>query len=353
MNSFDFSTLFRKFARMSYGVAGACLAAGIILSLMMTPASAAVSADADTPGAGTPAVSDEVCSPPGDWDQTVRLFYTKKTSMEWHFEVDEPEMDVELEWFWYQDYDDYGCPFDCTTGKCQSVEIGEGESPFGTFIVEDGKLGADGGKERQSGRLTQGTYTASFHVTGHGSINIGLKVHRSSVPTNTPVPTDTNTPMPTATPADTSTPAPSETPAATETPNETPLTPSPTFTQTTPGTPQPPVPTSTGTPVIEPPEPSATPSVTPPTETSVPIPTATQVSTEEPPEPTKVSTLPPPEPPSGATSVPKLIPVTGAGLRHGGLSLPEIYQRILLNIGIGLLGLGLLFHGLGNHLGKK
>ena len=356
MHSINFFSLFMKIARLSYLFGVACLALGMAFSLVAVPASAAAPAEGDSLNASWSPSTNEVCTPPADWDQTVRLFFKRKDSMEWQFEIDEPEMDVELEWFWYQDYDDNGCPIDCSTGKCQSIETGEGESPLGTFVVEDGKEGADGGRERQSGRLAQGSYTASFHVTSRGSINVGLKVHKKSVPTDTPVVTNTPTPSPT-TPVDTDTPTPT---ATLPVPEGTTLTPSPTptFTATATGTTQPPTPTSTGTPVIEPPESSPTPAASPtPTQTpseisptGTPVTPSTATPTEEPAEPTDIPTLPPP---SGLVSTPKLIPVTGADHSLGNLTSPGIYQKMLLNIGIGLLGLGLLFHGLGSRPRKK
>ena len=350
MPSFNFSSLFQKIARLSYLFGGACLAVGMVLSLVTAQANAAVFAEGDDPNTSPHPDTSDVCTPPADWDQTVRLFYTRKVSMDWQFEVDEPEMDVELEWFWYQDYSDNGCPFDCSTGKCQLNEIGEGESPFGTFVVEDGKEGADGGRERQSGRLAQGSYTASFHVTSQGSINIGLKVHKSSVPTDTPVFIATDTPTPTL-PVTivTDTPTPTATPAATEGMT---LTPSPTstFTATTTETIQTSTPTFTSTPDFKTTESSPTPTDSPATPTETPGVTRTPTPTEEPKGPTEIPTMPPP---SGPAPIPKLIPVTGADYSPASWALLGVYRKMLLNFGVSLLGLGLLFHGLGKRMGKK
>jgi hypothetical protein len=63
------------------------------------------------------------CTPPVDWNQTVRLKNPQKPTKQWTFNVSEPEMGVSLVLFYYQDFDKSGCPFDCSAGKCQTDEI--------------------------------------------------------------------------------------------------------------------------------------------------------------------------------------------------------------------------------------
>jgi hypothetical protein len=250
------------------------------------------------------------CDKPGDWSQTTRVKNPQNPTKEWKFTIDDPLADVTLKFFYYQDYDKSGCPFDCTTGECQSDEGGKGKSPLGMFYVVDGKEGANRGTKKLEGRLTNGTYKVVFTASGHpGSINVGLNVRSDPVPTPTMVPTDTPTPTeipPTTTetpPADTATPTPSGT---VSTPTEPVVTPTP-----------------TNTPVPE--------TKTPPPKES---PTATP--TRKPP-----STLPPPTAIPGSPSPHILIPVTGVSNQESGL-----IGWILIPLGIGLLGVGITFYGI-------
>jgi hypothetical protein len=200
-----------------------CILVLLALLLLPTPASAARSTlNGDWRGAQT----DPTCTPPSDWGQTTRLKVPDKPSKQWSFTVDEPEMVVTLVFFYYQDFSKAGCPYDCSTGECQTDETGNGESPFGEFSVMDGKEGANRGTKELSGRLPQGTYQVKFTANGNpGSINVGLKVRQEAVPTATPTntaipsgitPTTTNTPQ-TPEPVDTATPTtkPKRTPPAT------------------------------------------------------------------------------------------------------------------------------------------
>jgi hypothetical protein len=356
------NTKFQKFlkrtVRLTYLAGSVSLLAGLVLSVLNVPASAADLNRQSLQEENTP-TAEPACSPPKNWEKTDR-FSNRKRSKEWHFEVEEPEMNVSLEWIYFQDYDQEGCPFDCSAGDCQTDEIGEGTSPFGDFTIDDGHEGADGGRIRQHGTLTQGSYTASFHFTGSGtsSVNVGLKVHIESIPTDTPPPpptaTATDEPAPTATPTDVNTvvppPGQTATPTPTETEEEPPVgpptdTPTPTETEE-----EPPVapPTETPTPVT---------TVLPP-EQDTPTPTATEEEPEEPTptdedeDPTPPATLAPPKSPPDVTRTPALVPVTGADLAGPG---PQSGPRgqVFVNLGIALLGLGLTFHGISRQLSKR
>jgi hypothetical protein len=210
------------YPRYLYFLIASCLVALIALTLLPSPASAALT---ETGSDQHTAQSDPACEPPGDWGQTTRLKVPDKPSKQWSFTVDEPEMVVNLVFFYYQDYSKVGCPYDCSTGECQSDESGKGESPFGEFSVMDGKEGANRGTKKLSGRLGQGTYQVTFTANGNpGSLNVGLRVQQEAVPTPTPTntvpsgitPTATNTPV-TPQPVDTATPTtkPKRTPPAT------------------------------------------------------------------------------------------------------------------------------------------
>ncbi len=206
-----------------YILIASCVLVVFALMLLPRPVSAAHAVvNADQRSAQT----DPTCTPPNDWGQTTRLKVPDKPSKQWSFTVDEPEMVVNLVFFYYQDYSKAGCPYDCSTGECQTDETGQGESPFGEFSVMDGKEGANRGTKKLSGRLGQGTYQVTFTANGNpGSLNVGLRVQQEAVPTPTPTntavpsgitPTATNTPV-TPQPVDTATPTtkPKRTPPAT------------------------------------------------------------------------------------------------------------------------------------------
>jgi hypothetical protein len=194
----------------------------------------------------------------------------------------------------------------------------------------------------------------------------------TSTPTNTPViptatntstSTPTNTPViPTATNTSTSTPTntpviPTATNTSTATPTNTAVTPTATATDTPIG------PTATPTSTQETPTPTTTETQQTPTGTDNPqvsTPTPTETSTppgvENTPTPTSEATSTPPAtlpPPNEPTRTPLLVPVTGIDLtRPGGLSTGAL-PSLFFNLGLLLLGLGLVVHGLGNHLSKK
>jgi cell division septation protein DedD len=309
----------RKLAKASAFLGSAFVLVGLFLSVVHLPAEAAGASreeDARDTASSLPA-----CTPPGNWNETVRLSPPKSTSKQWSFDVAEAEMDVELKFIYYQDYDKRGCPFDCEAGECQLAETGHAESPLGSFDISDGQLGATGGSEKLSGQLTQGSYQVVFNTTGTGSINIGLRITTSSLPTDVPPePTDTPqpTPTPTLTTTATATPPVDEPPTATPTDVITPAPPGPTAT-----------PTATGT----------TATVLPPVPTETPGEDLTD---------TPVPTLAPPSPPANTTPSPVLIPITGADLSAGAAkaSHMDFLTRLLLRSGMGLLGLGLVAYGL-------
>jgi len=321
----QFEIILKRAAKFSAVLGSALLLVGLVLSAFHLPAEAA-----ETPGQN-PISGDQAslqaCTPPDDWGQTVRLAPPPRNlATDWTFEVTELEMDVVLTLFYYQDYDKQGCPLDCAGGDCQADETGRFETPLGNFAVADGLLGAHGGSEKLEGRLPQGSYRVVFTTTGLGSINVGLRVRTSSLPTDTPPPTLT----PTAT-VPTETQIPTETPTATE-PAET-LTATPTASTTSAPPKSSPTPTITGTvlPTIYPPEPTDTP--VEPTRTPPP-------------------TLEPPTPPADTTPGPVLIPVTGADLSGRG-SGAAFYTRFVLHAGIGLLGLGLVFQGIAARISRS
>jgi hypothetical protein len=153
-------------------------------------------------------------------------------------------------------------------------------------------------------------------------------------PDDPPTPTATFTPTQ---PEDIPSPTPSYTPTGvvltiTPTPNEeeTPtLTPSP---QDTPG---------------------STPTAATPESGSSPTPTPEGDSTPVPPTNTPPPTLPPPPAATQVGGRTLLVPVTGGDLTlRSGLLSPQI-PGLLLNLGLGLLGIGLVFHGISNKLVRR
>ncbi len=197
--------------------------------------------------------------------------------------------------------------------------------------------GAEGDNYRVEGAPTAtptATNTSTSTMTPTGT----------STSTSTATATATNTPIPTSTATETGVP-----PTATETSVP------PTATETTTTVP----PTATKTivpnPVIDTPTPTQSPTTEPP---STPEPTTPPSKPEPSATPTKQSappaTLPPPTPPTSSTQPSLLIPVTGADFAiagHGNQS--DLTSQLLTNLGIGLLGLALVFHGISSRLNKK
>ncbi len=345
----------RRSLSLAFSGGIALLTTGMVLSVMSSPVSAA---NASPDGQGSADRNPlQACTLPADWGQTVRLESPRRSSQEWSFTVDEPEMDVTLEIFYYQDYSRDGCPYDCASGECQLDETGVADTPLGNIQVNDGQLEPREGSQSLSGRMTQGVYQVVFRVTGRGSINVGFRARTASLPTQPP---PTNTPEPSPTPI-----PPSATPTATylpptQTPTETHLPP----TQTPTGTYSPPTATPTST--FLPPFPSQTPTFTatptdsPPSPTVLPPNPTPTPTADNPPNngsPTPPPTLPPPAPPSDITQPPVLIPVTGADLSqqmannqsHADAS---ILPSLLINIGAALLGFSLVIFGVARYLNK-
>ena len=302
-------TLSKGKSSLIYLLGCACLLATIISGVLYSPAYAA----ADDPESFSQnPVQLSACTPPNDWNQTVRLKNPQKPTKKWTFNVSEPEMEVKLVFFYYQDYDKSGCPYDCSTGECQTDETGKGETPLGNINVLDGNEGGNRGVKKVEGKLTQGTYQVVFKANGNpGSLNVGLNVKTNALPTATPQPTDT--PIPTAT-TPTEPPPPTETePSPTDVPTTTATTPAP----------------------LESPTPSAT--------KEGPAPTETEVKRTPP------ATLPPPTPLPGSSTPLVLIPVTGA--RTAGQNQGNGW--LLIPLGIGVFGLGIAFYGIATRLKQE
>jgi hypothetical protein len=300
-------------SRLIYLLGCVCVLTGIITGALYSRVYAAT--DDSTISSQNP-VQLSACTPPDDWNQTVRLKNPQKPTKQWTFNVSDPEMEVSLVFFYYQDYDRSGCPFDCSTGDCQTDETGKGVTPLGNINVLDGKEGGNRGVKKIEGHLTQGTYQVVFTANGDpGSINVGLNVKTNALPTATP-PQPTDTPIPT-------TITPTEPPPPTET--EPPPTDIPTTTVTTP-------------PPLESPTPSAT--------QDGPTPTGTDVKRTPP------ATLPPPTPLPGSSTPMVLIPVTGA--RTAGQSQGSgINGWLVIPLGIGVFGLGIAFYGIATRLKQE
>jgi len=164
----------------------------------------------------------------------------------------------------------------------------------------------------------------------------------TSTATNSPTATATHTATATATATATNTATASATNTATPTatwttaPGDTAV---PTATATSTSTP-----TATPT-VFDPGDPTATPLDS--STTAVPAVQVTPGATATPP-----ATLPPPSVPTGAASTPALVPETGIDLSNGLLS-DLALPNLLMNLGIGLIGLGLVFQGVAGKLRSR
>jgi len=259
-----------------------------------------------------------------------------------------------------------------------------GSRTDGCYLV---KWSADGKKVTFS-RVGSGPNCKeiSYAVTYLGEKPTATPTKPPVTPTETPLPTETpvetETPLPTETPVETETPLPTETPVETETPlpteppveTETPLPTEPTPVETETPLPTEPTPVETETPLPTEPTPveTETPLPTEPTpmdtetpgpidtptpvETETPLPTETPVATETVVETvvgTPITTETPKQeetekapatlapPPSINTGV--LIPVTGGDLNQ--TSPLASIQWLVINLGIVVLGLGLVLQG--------
>ena len=295
----------KRNSRLIYLLGCACLLTGIITGTLYSPVFATTG---DQTSSSQNPVQVSACTPPNDWNQTVRIKNPEKPTKQWTFNVSEPEMNVSLVFFYYQDYEKSGCPSDCSTGDCQTDETGKGVTPLGNINVLDGKEGGNRGVKKIEGHLTQGTYQVVFTANGDpGSLNVGLNVKTNALPTATP-PQPTDTPIPT-----------------TITPTE------------------PPPPTETEL------QPTDTPTAT----ATIPLPeNPTPTGTQDKPAPTKVkrtppATLPPPTPLPGSSTPMVLIPVTGARIAGQGSG---INGWLVIPLGIGVFGLGIAFYGIATRL---
>jgi hypothetical protein len=328
-------SLSRTIAALGFTLGTVSLLSGTFLSFFFIPASAA--GDVERLSISGPSIQDPAaCFPHEDWGHTVPL--AAKETIEWTFQVKKPESFIGLRFYYYQDYDPNGCPVDCSTGLCETGETGVGESPYGSFEITDGKEIPIAGFVKQEGFLPEGTYSVKFRSNGDDPINVGLVVRKRDSPTDTPEPPPTNTPAPTDVPA---------TPTATEVPA--------TPTATLPGAILPPLPSPTNT--LQPTVTSETPPTVTPTGNvqppgpgaDQPTPTATATDKSQPPgrrrTPTPPPTLAPPSAPTGGTQPAALIPNTGAELVVLDVRSGLPYQ-VLLKLGVGLLGLALILHGI-------
>ncbi len=197
------------------------------------------------------------------------------------------------------------------------------------------------------------TPTVTSTGTPTGTSTVTVTPTTTGTPTNSPTPTGTATLTVTPTSTQTDTPTPSDTPTPT-TPPPTTTTPTITPTGTRPTDTATPTPTDTLTPTATA-TPTSTPTDTPtatPTDTPTVTPTATPTDTPSTPPappttPAPTSTprrdrtnTPIPSPPAEGTP-PALIPVTGMDL-----GLNAITPRLLQNLGLGLLALGMVLHGI-------
>jgi hypothetical protein len=180
-------------------------------------------------------------------------------------------------------------------------------------------------------------------------------------PTSTPTNTATNTPTQTDTQTPTNTATNTATPTNTATNTATPIntatnTATPTNTATNTATP-----TATSKPVVIDPVVTLTPVDTPPpkaTDTPVtppptnPAPAATSTSQVQEANPTKPPTIPPPTMPAGTPTLQILIPVTGADLSSSNPNSGNNFG-FFLYLGIWLIGIGMVFHGITTHLTRN
>lgn len=353
------SKLSKSIARISYVIGSICLILGIILSFIHIPANAATGDTGDNsrgtnsqPNACTLAFK---CEPPGcepdpysSWSAPegyqICMITIKAGTNLFTFESD-------------------GCVDNSPPPN------GDGEPDY----CANG-IGTDTG---EAVRLCEENGQVDCHAISHSEYYIDV-LPPTSTPTATSVP-------PTSTPTDTSIP-PSPTPTDTNippspTPTETSVSPSPTPTETS--VPPSPTPTDTliiptetqtstptGTPILTTATPTSTQTELPPgsasptvTSTSIPTtatptilgtmttPTPSQpvpgAQTQTPTVSGEQATLPPPQP--SGTQPAALIPVTGVNLQSPLVQLEHI-QRSLINLGLALLGMGLIFQGIGKKI---
>jgi hypothetical protein len=341
----------KAISKLSFTLGSISLTAGFILSMVHTP----VLADAVDPGPPTTTLNVQPIGVPGNNDCENLI---PAEDFLFQFKIEEPGLFGSFPLY----HDGMSGTLDVVGG---SNELGQAFdfSFSGDFITA--AIGVKGGPDtnyydyRPLGGAAADTYLHSpvnpqselFYDISHISFCI---VAAPEPPTPTPTQTPTNTPTttPTNTPTATSTYTPTFTPTL---PTEEP---SPTPTQTE----QPPSPIiDTPTPTAEEPQPSPEPTFTQPPPGPPPV-TATSTPTEEQPQvtPEPTSTQPPTTPPgvtptntAPATLVaptqpattPILIPVTGVDFDGSHSELLQL-QQLLINMGLGLLGLALAFYGI-------
>jgi hypothetical protein len=220
------------------------------------------------------------------------------------------------------------------------VKSGEGCFPLTIASPSDGCYQATGLGTTSVTVIRIGTPGKDCQEISHVEFYPG-QVEPSPTPTNTATntATPTNTATNTATPTETATIVvtdPVDTPTNTPTPTDTPT---PTSTATFTATPEVTDPVVTLTPTE-----TSTPTATDPAATQTPTdppPTNTPTQPESASSPTPVPTLPPP----ANTPDLVLIPETGVDLSIANFDFNNDYLMVLL-LGLGFVGIGLVFHGI-------
>jgi hypothetical protein len=337
--------LTKSIARVSYLFGSISLILGIILSFVHTPASAS----------------------PGIPSELNQVIINQPNSCDLAFKCESPGCVPDDDYTYYADEGMTICAiaikastnnYYFTSNDCVDTSPppdGDGEDDY---CVEG--IGTNVGR---AWRLCDENGPKDCHAISHSEFYVEVNPP-TPTKTSTPTPTDTSTPTPTdtstPTPTDTNTPTPTDT--NTPTPTDTDETPSPTPT----GTIITPTETETSTPTSTPIADTVTPSATQtdsPTVTATPTstgtlvpPTATPTATDSgdqvtptatQAEDTAQPTLPPPQITGTPPSI--LIPVTGVDLSSP-LAQFEQIQLKLINLGLALLGMGLIFQGIGKKI---
>jgi hypothetical protein len=357
----------RAISRLSFTLGSISLTTGLILSMAITP----VLADAIDPGPPTTTLNVQPIGILGNNDCQDLI---SAEDFLFQFKVEDPGLFGSFP----LNYNGMSGTLDIVDG---SDELGQAFdfSFSGDFITV--AISVKGGPDtnfydyRPLGGAAADTYlhsqvnpqTEQFYGISHISFCI-VAVLEPPTPiptltsTNTPTSTPTDTPTATATNTPTSTPTDTPTATVTDTPTFTPTSPTEELTPTPTQTEQPPSPIiDTPTPTAEEPQPSPEPTTTPPPPGPPPV-TATSTPTEEQPQvtPESTSTQPPPTPPvvtdtstppptlippAQPVTTPVLIPVTGIDF-SGVNSQLVLLQQLLINWGLGLLGLTVVFYGI-------
>jgi hypothetical protein len=342
------SNLTRKIARMSYLFGSISLTLGIILSFVHIPASASVG---------------------GIGDNNLMLI-NQPNACDQMYKCESPDCDPDPYSDWTAPEGTEICLIVIKAGNLGDMEFisdgcsmdndGDGE---GDYCASG--IGTDYG---EAWRTCEENGQTSCYAISHTEYWYGaVPPEPTPTETSTPTPTSTETSTPTSTPTETSTPTPTSTgtiiipsDTPTSTPTGTPVadtvTPTATQTELPPGTASP---TATSTVV----SPSITPTPTilgtaitptstqPSSETQTPAPTdpgeqVTPTDTQAAEETTQ-PTLAPPQITGTPPAV--LIPVTGVDLSSPFVQLEQL-QHSLINLGLAMLGIGLIFHSIGKRI---